>query len=45
MVEERAWKGRPKRVIVPYFKLEISEQYPEYGGTREIPLESRRTTF
>ena len=39
------WEGTPKGVRVVYAKEFISEQYPEYRGTREIPWEAGGTTL
>ena len=39
------WEVAPKNVRVVYLKREVSEQYPEYRGAREIPWEDRGTTL
>ena len=39
------WESAPKNVIVVYSKVEFSELYPEYRGTRGIPWEDGGTTL
>ena len=44
-VRRNGWEAVPKSMIVAYSKTEVSEQYPEYRGTRETPWEDRGTTL
>ena len=45
MLTERFWESRPERVKAPYVKAELTEQDPEYRGTRETPWETGGTTL
>ena len=38
------WESQPERVKVPYTKLEVMQQYPEYHETRETLWERAGTT-
>ena len=44
-VRRNGWEAVPKSMIVAYLKTEVSEQDPEYRGTRETPWEDRGTTL
>ena len=43
-IVEWPWKDQQKRVKVPYTKLEVMQQYPEYHETRETLWEEAGTT-
>ena len=41
---EWSWKDQSKRVKIPYTKVKITRQYPEYHETRETLWEHAGTT-
>ena len=44
LIVEWPWKDQSKRVKVPYTKLEVMQQDPEYHETRETLWERAGTT-
>ena len=40
LLAEVGWKATRERVKVPYAKMRVTRQYPEYHGTRVIPWEA-----